>query len=130
MGIKSIVILDSCVWVALFHENDVHHKAAEAIFSTIDSPVIVPEYVLMEVTNALVRKAGKARANDFIQFLSKSESFFLQHIDSAELEILMHFFTNSPHEKLSFVDHHLLMLSKNHKVLTFDEKLKGELFEA
>jgi predicted nucleic acid-binding protein len=119
-----MIILDSNVWIAFFHERDSQHKRAEKIVKEISFPIVAPEYVIIEVSSILRFKAGKKISNDFlenifdnenIEILLSNELFFSNTADN---------FKNSKNKSLSFVDTALLYLSKSYQVITFDKDLQ------
>lgn len=123
MPIKTYEIWDSCVWVALFSTNDSQHKKALKCFEDNKEGILLTEYVLVEVLNVLGRKVSKHVSDTFIELALQSDSILLHTITQAEFEVLMHFYLQSANKDLSFVDHHLLMLSEKHKLITFDQNL-------
>lgn len=123
MAVKEMVIFDSCVWIGFFCPNDSLHARAVAAFKEKPRQILLPEYVLIEVVNTLLRKLGKSIADKFLVAIRRSEVIHLQSMQVPDLEILMLEYLHSSHKALSMVDYHLLMLSQKHKVVTFDQKL-------
>ena len=52
-------ILDSNVWIAFLHKGDSQHKKAQRIFARQKEPIVIPEYVIIEVSSVLLQKASK-----------------------------------------------------------------------
>jgi len=120
-------IIDSSIWIALFHERDSQNKKAKKVFSKITFPVAVTEYIILETCTVLAAKASKEIANNFltvvadnedIRILLSNEKFFLRVIER---------FKNAPNKKLSFTDTSLLCLSRGYEVVTFDKRLEDEI---
>jgi predicted nucleic acid-binding protein len=118
-----MIILDTNIWYAVCDRSDSLHQKAQEIFSSLDSQVMIPEYVLVELMNLLVRKRGKVWTDKFMSELIVSDDCQITpNTPSFTLEVIQSFL-KSDNPKLSFVDHSLLYLSKHHKVLTFDQEL-------
>ncbi len=118
-----MTILDSNVWIAYLNTNDSQHKKAKKVFETTAAPIILPEYVIAEVTTVLAYHAGKETANQFlhiaqhntdIKILLTEHTFFLKIIEA---------FMQTSSKTLSFIDISLLVLSHRFPVITFDNAL-------
>lgn len=118
-----MTILDSNIWIAYLDKNDSQHNKAVKLWSSLQHQIILPEYVLLEVTTILAMRVSKEHANSFLDvaqnnsqasILSASESFF---------SALLSYYQEQMHPHLSFVDVSLLLLSKTYTVYTFDTKL-------
>jgi predicted nucleic acid-binding protein len=123
MALSNGVIFDSNVWIAYFHSTDAHHTKATALVEKYrDNPVIITEYVLLEIATLLKQKIGPAKTRAIITTVLQT--------DGVELLPSSNFFTTSLaafqnlNEKyLSFVDVSLLVLSNDFTVVTFDTQL-------
>ena len=122
-------IVDSNVWIALFHPKDAHHaRAVEELelFRQKKGEIIITDYVLIEVSTVLLARVGKTASNKFIEFVMKDMRVrFLQTSKETFLMVLGLFRKASG--SLSFVDVSLLLMSKILKadLLTYDKELRG-----
>ena len=122
--VHSGIIFDSNVWIAYFHATDTNHKKAVAVVEKQHQhPVIITEYVLLEVATVLKQKIGPTKTNTIVKTLLQT--------DTVELLPSSNFFTASLatfldliERHLSFVDVSLLVLSKDFTIVTFDAKLQ------
>jgi len=122
-----MIILDTNIWYAACDKSDFLHKKAQELFSSLEDQVMIPEYVLVELINLLVRKKGKAWTDEFMrQLIVSDDCQITPNTPSFTLEVIQSFL-KSDNPKLSFVDHSLLYLSKHHKVHTFDQELAKAL---
>lgn len=118
-----MIILDTNIWYAVCDRSDSQHEKAQQLFENIDDQIMMPEYVLVELLNLLVRKKGKLWTDDFMGKLIVSDDCLIAPNTPSFLLELIQFFLKSDNKRLSFVDHSLLYFSKHHKVLTFDQEL-------
>lgn len=117
------LILDTNVWIAYLEQSDSQHEKASRIFDLIDQKIWIPEYILLEILNVLLRKAGKKRADEFLSMLFQNRDLEIIWNSEEIRAKLLSFFLSNKLEKLSFVDQSLLFLSSNYKILTFDKEL-------
>ena len=72
-----IVLLDSSVWISYFHKKDTHHLQAVGIVEDCaknQDVVLLPDIVLAEVTNVLLRlDASGAFLDEFRSYLLRFE---------------------------------------------------------
>lgn len=118
-----MIILDSNVWIAYFHEQDSQHTKAEKVFSQISTPIILPEYVILEVSTILVQHAGKKIANQFLELIKDNRDIILLLTEEAFFLKVIAAFQKENTKKLSFVDTALFVLSQKFAVITFDTAL-------
>ncbi len=122
-----MIILDTNIWFAVCDISDSQHEKAQEVFDNLEDQIMMPEYVLVELLNLLVRKKGKSWTDEFIGKLIVSDDCLIApNTPSFTLEVIQSFL-KSDNKKLSFVDHSLVYLSKHHKVLTFDQELAKQL---
>jgi len=122
-----MIILDSNVWIAFFHKSDSQHKKAEEILKTIDNLIMMPEYVIVEVSSVLNLRAGKKISNSFLENVLSNENIEILLSDEEFFSGVVESFIKSENKKLSLVDTSLLYLSKSYKVITFDKNLQRAL---
>jgi len=122
-----MTILDSNVWVAFFDKDDSFHRKAVQIVSNLQERIVLPEYVLLEVTTVLSRKAGKSSADIFLQKVFANRDVQVLSSSQQFLDEVVQLYLSRTNKKLSFVDYALLYLSGKMNVVTFDKDLKKEL---
>lgn len=116
------IILDSCVFIALYNENDEFHNEAISIFEFYkDNIILVSNYVIQEVTTVLTYKFWKQKADLFIDDIMNSNNILILQSDTFEE---MKFF-KTINSKMSFTDISLLYLSikQDSLLITFDKQL-------
>ncbi|HEC30569.1 MAG TPA: type II toxin-antitoxin system VapC family toxin [Candidatus Yonathbacteria bacterium] len=118
-----MMIFDSNVWIAFLNKSDTQHKKAEKIFASVDSVVVIPEYVILEVCSVLAMRVGKKEADGFMDMIFENKDvkvvlscpvFFMKTVG---------IFKDYSKGKLSFVDCALLYFSSEYEVVTFDKCL-------
>ncbi|OGG52474.1 hypothetical protein A3H16_04065 [Candidatus Kaiserbacteria bacterium RIFCSPLOWO2_12_FULL_53_8] len=119
------VIFDTNVWIALLHEADSQYRKAQELVRTLATEeVLVPEYVLVEVSAVLKRYERNAEAIVFVKrVLGNAGSFIPAGVLAHETSVLF----EERNDKLSFVDTALLVLSREYRVITFDKALARAL---
>lgn len=118
-----MTILDSSVWIALLDIDDSQHEKARKALSNLQWPVLVPEYVLLEVCSVLTR-VRKELADEFIERVENSNDVQLLYSNELFCNQVLETFREYPRNDLSFVDMALLKLSEEHGLVTFDKKLQ------
>ncbi len=115
-------VLDSNIWIAFLNKKDSQHQKAVKLFDVLDSKVIIPEYIILEVCSILVLKVNKETADNFLKmiFLNKD----VEVLFSDNFLKVADFFISKKIKKLSFIDIFLLYLSDDYEVLTFDKDLQ------
>jgi len=116
-------IFDTNIWVALFNENDAHHKAAQELFLQ-NEIIYIPEYIILETTTVLQLRASKQKADLFAEMVTNTEQLEILYTTNSFFQSVLKLFQQKNDKKLSFVDCSLLLLSKDYKIHTFDEALK------
>ena len=122
-----MIVLDSNVWIALFDADDSLHRRAQRMVSELKEPVVLPEYVILEVATVLSQKAGKSFADLFLQKVFANRGIRVIASSQQFLEEVVQFYLSQTKERLSFVDYTLVFLSRRMKVLTFDKNLERTL---
>jgi len=119
MDVKKII--DSNIWIARFDKNDSTHEVALKVFESLNSQILITQFIISEVSTILQFKLWKEYSNSFLNWILKSENIeILEEIESFEL---INFYTKNDFKKLSFIDHSLLLLSKEFEIITFDKDL-------
>lgn len=119
-----MIIFDSNVWVAFFHEVDSQHQKARKVFSALSSKILLPEYVLLEVASVLAKRASKGIADMFIERVIDNEAVELLIFEDKQFLEFCENYRRLPNAKLSFIDAALLTLSVRYDVITFDAELQ------
>jgi len=118
-----MTILDSSVWIALYNESDSQHDKAVKLVSSL-THVALPEYIIVETSSVLSKKAGVDIANRFLEYAFDSEDVVVLHSSPESLHETIKLFRTLNNPRLSFVDISLVYLSRAHDVMTFDTNLK------
>lgn len=115
------IILDSSVWIALFHKEDSQHEKAKKLLEGNSTSVVVPEYVLLEVVTVLRNLKRHKEAERFMEEVLEDSGTFLP---AGTLAYEVARVLPREAKTLSFVDVALTLLSqKKYEVLTFDSVL-------
>lgn len=130
--IHKMIILDSCILVALIHIPDSQHEKAVELFKNLQEPICIPEYVAMETVTVLQNKKNKKAANEFLTLLSKESNLYSFLPSSPSLFQKAKKIFAEQEKNLSFVDCTLVALASEYQVITFDEALEkaieGKIF--
>ncbi len=118
-----MTILDSNVWIALFHNQDSQHAKAEKIFFSLTQKILIPEYVILEVSSVLLLKSNKEIADAFLERVIDSEDVEVALSNELFFLDVVKTFQSYPKHDLSFIDCALLLLSQSHTIITLDEHL-------
>ncbi|MBI5794671.1 type II toxin-antitoxin system VapC family toxin [Candidatus Uhrbacteria bacterium] len=119
-----MTILDSNIWIALFHKEDSQHLKAQALMKKLTMPIVLPEYVLLEVCTVLRIRADQNHVRTFVEVVSDNRDI---EILPSTPELLRSTITRLQSLKttpLSFTDVALLLLSKTFMIETFDRHLQ------
>ncbi|MFA5945795.1 MAG: type II toxin-antitoxin system VapC family toxin [Patescibacteria group bacterium] len=117
-----MVVFDANVWVALLNANDSLHAKAKSVEQKAKRPILLPEYIAVEVCNVLTQRAGKITADRFLEVVTGGDVELL-YAGKDTFSATCSLSRQITHKKLSFVDVFLLLLSKEHDVITFDKAL-------
>ena len=107
-----MTILDSNVWIALFHEEDSSRARAHNLLDTISSKILLPEYVLLEVCSVLKRLKQKQAADQFLDYVLDNRDIDCFYTSPSLLEETIRLFRARQQDNLSFIDISLLHLSR------------------
>ncbi|HCB35525.1 MAG: hypothetical protein A2W52_00230 [Candidatus Taylorbacteria bacterium RIFCSPHIGHO2_02_49_25] len=115
-------IFDTSVWVALFLENDVHHKEALSIWNSLDGEVVLTYIVTAETASVLCYKHSKKQADKFLQFAMNSPRV-IAHPNNFQYEA--EFFLRFG-SKASFADYAVLHIARtlDATLVTFDKQMR------
>lgn len=119
-----MTILDSSVWIALLHETDSQHRKAEIVFDALKDTVIVPEYIILEVTTVLSLRASATVATAFLDHITNTDGIEVLRVGESLFTDTMLTFKKFAQRKVSFVDAALICLAAEYSVITFDKTLE------
>lgn len=119
-----MTILDSNVWIAFLYIDDAQHEKSKKVFQLCEKPIVIPEYVVIEVSSVLSQKAGKRIANAFLEIIMQSKGVEVLFSEDQFFIEVVNFFKKRKEHNLSFVDFSLLYLSKSYQTITFDKNLQ------
>jgi predicted nucleic acid-binding protein len=126
-----MIIVDSSLLIAALAERDTNHLRALAVISEIRrgdwGPALLPDYILVEVANWLVRKRGFEAAAAFVRAMCESgESRVLPC--STVLQRAIDLFLGQRGRRLGLADCAILSLAETHgvpNVATFDAAFRA-----
>ncbi|NIA09603.1 MAG: PIN domain-containing protein [Nitrospiraceae bacterium] len=124
-----MIIFDSCVWIAFLNKADSQHTKAAKVLAENNDKIVMTEYILLEVASVLCLRAGKSRADKFLKIVMNNKDIKIITSDKTFLLGTINEFLRYKTKYLSFVDFSLVYLSKQYKIITFDEKLKQFLLK-
>ena len=118
-----MILLDSCILIAYFRENEVKHSAAVEIINNNDE-IILSDYVLSEIYTVLMIREDLDIAKKAINWIISCPKINIIKIKENEIKNILLFIDNNK-AKLSFVDISLLVISKNrwYKLISYDTEL-------
>ncbi len=122
-----MIVLDSNMWIGLFHQSDTLHAKAMALFEEHKPPYCIPEYVLIEVATILAQKAGMEVARTFVEMVFDNRDCIVLVTDEPFCRSVANAFVREEKAGLSFVDMSLVVLAKKYATITFDSQLAGRL---
>jgi predicted nucleic acid-binding protein len=125
-------IIDSNVWIAAKHKEPSNKEAINIIESWKNSKihtVYITDYVLMETTNFLLRKAHFETALEAAQMLIKSARIKVRYVDNLMMHKITELFER--YKELSLTDCSLIALAEEENIkelYSFDkafDRVKG-----
>ena len=122
-----MIVFDSNVWIALFHESDTLHARAKGMFTEHAPPYGIPEYIVLEVVTILAQKAGMEHARIFVDLIFDNRDCAVLVTDEAFCHSVAVAFVKEEKAGLSFVDMSLVVIGAGHRVITFDTHLAHRL---
>lgn len=118
-----MMILDSNVWIAVYHAEDSQHKKALKLTSSFRQ-VAIPEYVILETCTILLTKAGQDISEKFLDYVFDNREITILFSTREFFQEIIRVFREKNGKKLSAIDASLLYLSSEHEVITFDKDLE------
>jgi|SRR3989338_9871089 len=107
-------IIDSNVFIAAWHQRDGHNDEAVRILQQVAQveaeEVFIPNYVVVEVVNFLLRKASFEMAQAAMEYLTKTERIKIIFVDVIMSKQIEPFF--SKYKTLSLTDCSILSLAE------------------
>jgi len=120
-----MVILDSCVLIAYFRENELNHDEAVKIMEQ-SRKIIINDYVLGEIYTVIMLRDSQTKAKEVLNWIIRDPLIQTERLLKQELDEVIDTL-NQNNAKLSFVDVSLVVQAKslNCELITFDKKLKN-----
>ncbi|MEK7648436.1 MAG: PIN domain-containing protein [Patescibacteria group bacterium] len=129
MGISSI-FLDSSYLIAYFNTNDALHTQACEIGKILKpeiNPLIISNYIFLEITTVLSQKAGRHLARTVGEYILSTSSIRCIHIDPSLHHKTWTLFQTIGQKDIGFVDCSIIAAMKAEGIttlLTFDTHFK------
>jgi predicted nucleic acid-binding protein len=126
------MIVDTSVFLGMYHEPDVHHETALRLFREIEprEGILISDLLANELATVMLRKTGIEKTNIVLDTLFNAENVRIHYTCKADfLEILELFKKQKKTDNLSFVDCSIIWLSRHYgaKVASFDKNLNSAL---
>ena len=122
-----MIVLDACVWIAFLNETDSQHQKAVNIFLDVQEPILLPEYIILEVYTVLVTRVGKTEADTFLSLTADNQDVLILLTDESFFLTVIATCKEQRRPGLSFADTALVVLSSEHTIITFDRRLQKTL---
>ncbi|NBD74400.1 PIN domain-containing protein [Patescibacteria group bacterium] len=125
-----MTVLDSNVWIGYLYRGDPLHARARTVVANLADnaeEVLLPTYVILEVVTVLRVRAGAQHAAQFIRYATTTREIKIASLDSALFPEVARLVAAGKHPGLSFTDLALLLLARNHSVVTFDKRLSAAI---
>lgn len=119
-----MMVFDASVWIAYLNQNDSQHSKALKAFAAHKGPLLLPEYILLEVYTVLVTRVSKTTADAFLRLTTDNRDVHILLTEEAFFLTVIATCQEQRRTRLSFADVALLVLSKTHTVVTFDRALE------
>lgn len=121
------IIIDSSVWISAFNKEDSNHKKALAFASSYEEEQWMPDIVFYEVLTVLKNKIkDTSLVDEFVQYATTNGNILIRLFYEYNSEVLKTFIHETS-ARLSYVDSLLVYLSRDFKILTFDDNLKTQI---
>jgi predicted nucleic acid-binding protein len=99
------IIFDSNVWIAILNENDAHHEKAQSLFAE-NTTIIIPEYLILEITTVLQLRANKQIANLFAKMVATTGGLESLYASDDFFLTVLRFFNSKPKNFLLWIVHY------------------------
>ena len=100
-----MIFVDSSFWIAAANIRDSHHREAEALYATSrDETLVTTNHVRGETWTYLQRKAGRARALDFLDDLARSTRVRVHFVTAEQDDEALRWLRRHDEREYSFVD--------------------------
>lgn len=125
-----MIVLDSNVWIAYSYKEDTLHKKACGVMKNINTRVLLPEYILIEVSTVLAQRANKKIADLFLDRVLHNDDILILYSSPKFFDAVVKLFQTNGGKQLSFIDTALVYLSRWYSVITFDKALEKAIRKA
>jgi uncharacterized protein len=98
------VFADATYYIALLSPRDQHHQDALRISAELRSPVVVTEFVLIEVSNALAAVESRGRAVALWKHLETDPSVSVVAVSTELLAKARALYASRPDKEWSLID--------------------------
>ena len=88
------------------------------------APILLPEYVVLEVYTVLAIRVSKTQADAFLRLTSDNQDIHILLTDETFFLAVVTACQQQKYKGLSFTDTALVVLSAEHTVITFDRVLQ------
>ena len=100
-----MIFVDSSFWIAAANIRDSRHREAEALYATSrDETLVTTNHVRGETWTYLQRKAGRARALDFLDDLARSTRVRVHFVTAEQDDEALRWLRRHDEREYSFVD--------------------------
>lgn len=123
---NSRIFVDSNYFVALFNPSDALHRHALDLAERIDSqdiPLVISNFVFLEVVTVLSQRRGRKVAIDVGEHLLTNPLIAIIHVDELSQLESWRIFQNIKEKNASFVDSSIIAVMQSERInalLTFD----------
>ena len=99
-----IVLADTSYYVALFNRRDEFHALASRLSNELTGLVLVSEFVLLELGNALFRPSVRQRFGELIEQMRADPEIIVVPSSDILFEKALTFFETRPDKEWSLID--------------------------
>lgn len=123
------VLVDSNIWIGLYHESDSLHEQARTTFFDFEqkqTELIITNFIIQEVFNILSLRSSQAAALHFYQFITHHDSIHQIDIEYKLIERTIRFMIKHQfNQPLGLVDYSILYLHYEFgfQVMSLDQQL-------
>ncbi|OGL66543.1 hypothetical protein A2856_02530 [Candidatus Uhrbacteria bacterium RIFCSPHIGHO2_01_FULL_63_20] len=122
-----MTVFDSNVWIAFLNIEDSQHAKAKKAFAEASLPIVLPEYVVLEASTVLAKRASKEIADTFLDRVGSNRDVKILLTDQDFFGQCVAAYRARTGRALSFADVALLVLSAGFEVVTFDAALRAAI---
>jgi len=116
---KKPVFVDTAAWLALINKSDILHEKAKKVRDRLlknDSQLLVTDYVIVEIANALSKRQFRSTAIQLITFIQTSKSIQIVDIDKEIYSKSWELYCSRHDKEWSFTDCTSFMVMKRNGI--------------